>query len=192
MLILLGEIPDRCILAFHHARWMSSVIYAAKMYLFRDSMGYNEETTVKLRDICLFNALMYFKNWLACPIEVDVPFNYLKLFNELQDFKVINKEISERTSRIFKNHFWYLTKEIAVFSLFSKSSDNETKNIVKKLQSYQCGELKKGAPTFPVVTKNTKIPSLIGQNSWLLFETLGVNTEWLKTPVQTWEENEDS
>ena len=41
------------------------------------------------------------------------------------------------------------------------------------------------------MTKNKKIPSMIGQNSWLLFETLGVNTEWLKTPVQTWEENED-
>ena len=56
MLILLGEIPDRDVHwrkpeAFYHARWMSSVIYAAKMYLFRDSMGYNEETTVKLRDM---------------------------------------------------------------------------------------------------------------------------------------------
>ena len=70
-------------------------------------------------------------------------------------------------------------------------SDNQKKNIVKKLQSYQCSELKKGAQTFPVVTKNTKISSLIGQNSWLLFETLGVNTKWLKTPVQTWEKNED-
>ena len=50
--------------------------------------------------------------------------------------------------------------------------------------------MKKGTPTFPVVKKNTKIPSLVGQNSCLLFETLGVN-KWLKTPVQTWEENED-
>lgn len=41
------------------------------------------------------------------------------------------------------------------------------------------------------MTKNTKIPSLIGQNSWFLFETLGLNTEWLKTPVQTWVENRD-
>ena len=62
--------------------------------------------------------------------------------------------------------FWYLTEEIDVLSLFSKKlSDNKKKNIVKKLQSYQCGELKKGAPTFPIVTKNTKIPSFIGQNS---------------------------
>ena len=156
------------------------------MYLFRDSMGYNEETTVKLRDIYLFNALVYVKHWLACPNGVNAPFNSLKLFNKLQDFKVINKEISERISRVFKNNFWYLTKEIAVFSLFSKKlSDNEKKNTVKKLQSYKCGELKNSALTFPVVTKNTQIPSLIGQNSWLLFETLGVNTEWLKTPVQT-------
>ena len=94
---------------------MSSVIYAAKMYLFRYFIGYNEETTVKLRDICLFNALVYVKHWLACPVGVDPPFNDMKLINELQDFKVINKEISERTSRIFKNHFWYLTKDFAVF-----------------------------------------------------------------------------
>ena len=58
MSILLGEIPDRGVHwrkpgAFHHARWISSVIYAAKMYFFRDSMGYNEETTVKLRDVFL-------------------------------------------------------------------------------------------------------------------------------------------
>ena len=67
MLVLLGEISDRGVHwckpgAFHHARWMLSVIYPAKMYLFRDSMGYNEETTVKLRDICLFNALVYVKH----------------------------------------------------------------------------------------------------------------------------------
>ena len=90
------------------------------MYLFRDSMGYNEEATVKLSDVCLFNALVYVKHWLACPVGVDTSFNDLKLFNELQDFKVINKEISERTSRIFRKHFWYLSEEIAVFSLFSK------------------------------------------------------------------------
>ena len=82
MLILLGEIPDRGVHwrklgAFHHARWMSFVIYAAKMYLFRDSMGYNEETTLKLRDIYLFNALVYVKHWLVCSVEVDAPFNDL-------------------------------------------------------------------------------------------------------------------
>ena len=62
ILLLLREVPDRGVHwrkpgAFHLARWMSSVIYAAKMYLFRDSMGYNEETTVKLREIHLFNGL---------------------------------------------------------------------------------------------------------------------------------------
>ena len=100
MLILLGETPERGVHwrkpeAFLHARWMSFVIYAAKIYVFRDSMGYNEETTVKLRDICLFNALVYVKHLLACPVGVDAPFNGLKLFNELQDFKVINKKISD-------------------------------------------------------------------------------------------------
>ena len=60
---------------------------------------------------------------------------------------------------------------------------------MKKLQTYQCGELKKGAPTFPAVTKNSKNSIIDRTNSWLLFETLVVNSEWLKTPVQTWEEN---
>ena len=69
------EIPDRCVHspkpgAFHNTRSMSSVIDAAKMYLFRDSIGYNEETTVELRDICLFNALVHVKHWLACPFGV--------------------------------------------------------------------------------------------------------------------------
>ena len=58
MLIFLGEVPDTGVHwrkpgAFHHARRMLSMIYAAKMYLSRDSMGYNEESTVKLRDIYL-------------------------------------------------------------------------------------------------------------------------------------------
>ena len=76
--------------------------------------------------------------------------------------------------------------------MFSKKfSENEKRNIFKKLQSYQCSELIKGSPNFPVVSKNTKIPSLIGQKPLLLFETLGVNTEWLKTPVQTWEQKKD-
>ena len=69
------EILDRCVQrrkpgAFHNTRSMSSVIDAAKMYLLRDSIGYNEETTVELKDICLFNALVHFKHWLACPFGV--------------------------------------------------------------------------------------------------------------------------
>lgn len=84
-----------------------------------------------------------------------------------------------------------MTEETSVFSLFSdKVSNEEKKQVARKLQSFPF-ELKEGVPSFPVVTKNTKLSSLIGKNSWLLFKALGIGSEWLSTSVKTWEQNEE-
>lgn len=198
MLVLLGETPDRGIHwqkpgACHHARWMSTVIYAAKMYLFNEQMGYDEEMVSKLEQICLFNALVYTKHWLQASKGVDAPANDLQLIKELKEFEEINEAVSVKTLTTFQNHYWYLTEEVAVFALFSnKVTATEKRQITQKLKKYNCLQtLPKGVPTFPEVTNSTKISSLIGQNSWLLFTSLKLETNWMSDPVNKWEQNSD-
>lgn len=163
MLILLGETPERGIHwlkpgACHHARWMSTVIYSAKMYLFSKQMMYDKEMVSKLEQICLFNALVYTKHWLESPNGVDAPFNDLQLIKELKDFEDLggsfNKEVSVKASNVFKNHYWYLTEELAVFALFSNKMSNEKRQIAQKLKMYKNFQnLPKGVPTFPDIKR---------------------------------------
>lgn len=113
-------------------------------------MMYDKEMVSKLEQICLFNALVYTKHWLESPNGVDAPFNDLQLIKELKDFEDINKEVSVKASNILKNHYWYLTEELAVFALFSnKVVPNEKRQIAQKLKMYKNFQnLPKGVPTF--------------------------------------------
>lgn len=48
-----------------------------------------------------------------------------------------------------------------------------------------------GAPTFPNLTANTKLPMLIGPNSWLLFQTFNSEALWLNKPPSVWKYDPD-
>ena len=72
MLVLLAETPERGIHwrkpgSFHHVRWMSTIIYLAKVYLFSEQMEYVKEIVSKLESKCLFNALYEYKTLASTP-----------------------------------------------------------------------------------------------------------------------------
>src|SRR6218665_1861836 len=88
MLILLGEEPPRGIHwlrpgAYHHARWMSTVLYSAKMYAFGEQLKYSQTKMEKLSRVCMFNALFYVKAWLSTTSAADAPLNDLQLWHDL-------------------------------------------------------------------------------------------------------------
>ena len=52
-------------------------------------------------------------------------------------------------------------------------------------------KFKLGKPTFPKVMSGTRLVDLIGQNSYMLFDILHVDYNWLKKEPKVWEEDED-
>lgn len=122
-LIILGEeIPDYKFKrpgAYHHARWMSKVIYCLKMYIFRKQMGYSKDICDNLNDFCLFVGLIYSRYWIQCPLTCDAPLNDLNMYNDLHRYAQINKKISDSASAKLSRHLWYLSEELVPLSLFS-------------------------------------------------------------------------
>lgn len=84
MLILLDQNPPHGVhwlqpAAYYHARWLSCVLYTAKMYAFSAHMKYDDTKIDNLRRICTFNALLYVKAWLSATSAADAPGNGLDM-----------------------------------------------------------------------------------------------------------------
>lgn len=98
-------------------------------------------------------------------------------------------KVADAAIKAMERHLWYLTEELVIFSLFSnRISTMERRMIAQKLlktskpKVFNCGR-----PKFPILKKSTNLSSLIGPNSWYLFELLGVNTDWIGMPVEQWD-----
>ena len=50
--------------AMHHARWMSKVLYAIKIWMFRGQFKLTKGEETGLRDIAVFSVHIYLKAWM--------------------------------------------------------------------------------------------------------------------------------
>lgn len=134
-LLILGKLPDqeeknyhfKIPGAYHMARWMAKVIYCFKIYLFREEFKLTTKEEKNLCEFCLFASLVYVKSWISCPNASDAPVNDLFLFQQLKQFAVVNKTISEAAVKKFQNHLWYLSPELVPLALFSNKLKTEEK-----------------------------------------------------------------
>ena len=197
MLILLGEDPPRGVHwlqpgAFHHARWMATILYSSKMYAFGEQLNYDQAKMDKLRRMCLFNALFYVKAWLSAGSAADAPVNDLRLWNDLMWYKRFDPAVAQAAMTALHRHLWYLTEEIAPFALFSTLlSDSNKKQVVRQLRRHEDDAtscLQQGVPIFPQLSTSSPIQlsSLVGAKSWQLFRVLQVDNNWMTLPPTQW------
>lgn len=124
--------------ADHHARWMSKLIYSFKIYLFRDQFPLSKEEEDNMRNFCLFGCLVYVKYWIQCPQPTDAPINDLCFYKEIENYKLLNKEVADSALDKLQNHLWYLSSELVVLALFSDKVSVQEKgrmiDVMKKRQ----------------------------------------------------------
>lgn len=193
MLILLGVEPPRGTHwmqpgAYHHARWMATIIYSAKMYAFGEQLGYDQAKMEKLKRICVFNALFYVRYWLSAVRCADAPANDLQFNAEMNQFKKIDPDLAKAVLTVLNRHMWYLTEEAVPLALFSsRVPDTEKKRIALQILKMKAGDaLTRGVPIFPQLKPSTKLTHLIGKNSQLIFDLLGISYDWLSLPPASW------
>ena len=73
--------------AFHHARWMCTILYTSKMFAFADLAEYEKSYIEKLSQFCKFTLLFYVKMWLTCTNTIDAPFSDLEFYKEMLNYK---------------------------------------------------------------------------------------------------------
>ena len=181
--------------AFHHARWMCSILYTSKMFAFADLAEYEESYIEKLSRFCKFALLFYVKIWITCPNTINAPFNDLEFYKEMLIYKKIDNDVAVAALEAFNRHLWYLTEEMVPLSLFSdKVSDCEktkiAKTILKNIKE-NC-EHDIGFPQFPLLKQSTCLTDLIGPKSSILLNLFGYSNQddgWLAKSPKFWKAN---
>lgn len=74
--IFIGGVPTRGIHfqapgAMHRARWMAKVIYAIKIWLFRDQFRLTASEEKGIRDLAVFAVIIHLKAWMTAPLAVE-------------------------------------------------------------------------------------------------------------------------
>lgn len=139
-LIYCGVTPPRGIKfsapgAFHHARWMSKLIYSLKIYIFKNQFKLTKKEEEGLIKFNTFSCLVYMKSWFTSPVAIDATFNDLELLKKLYEFKDINNNCADLAIAAMKRHLWYFTEEMVGISFFcEKISLEEKMNMVKNLE----------------------------------------------------------
>ena len=119
------------------------------------------------------------------PLGADAAYNDLKLWHDLNKYCKHDPQVANAAMKALERHFWYLTEECAVFSLFSnRLSTSERQQIARTLLRIpRPRQSERGHPTFPMLSHSTKLSSLIGPKSWFLFHSMGIGADWLGKPV---------
>ena len=171
------------------ARWMNKLIYSFKIYLFRDQFNLTVKEKNNLREFCLFCSLFYVKAWIICTKASDAAINDLLLFKQINQYKTVNKVVSNAAMNKFKSHLWYLGSELVLLSLFStKVPIEEKKLIVEKIKT--CGEdwkLRGLKLTEIKNLENQNLHELVNSASICALRSLKINIDFvLNNEPETW------
>jgi len=192
--IFLGGTPTRGIHfqlpgAMHRARWMSKVIYAIKMWLFRQQFRMTAAEEKGIRELAIFAVLIHLRAWLTAPLPVEAPLNDFNLMKQLLEYP--NPAVSSATSKKLGLHLWYLSEELIGLALF----DQRLPAASKKLMIAAMDDV---APEHPPKRPRVETNAFIGDrgleqfctsNSKKLFDILRIPCGFLTQEPSQWQED---
>lgn len=190
---------DKFIIGAHHsARFMAYGIYTLKLEMLSSQLDLSQDDITSIHRMAIFVALFYAEQFLKSRLASISPAQDLKYLHYIQLYRVLDDKGAEVVTQSLKNHLWYLTAELVIFSLFdSELPDTVRKNIVFKLLSFtRPKHFAHGKPKFPSIDTDSPIDypdqlvSFVGPRFWLLFHLLkmdGAALDWMKAPVKYWQ-----
>ena len=118
-------------------------------------------------------------------------YNDLQLFKSLYDYMDVDGPIAVETLEDLRRHGWYTTQKTVVYSLFSnRLTDDEKSRMAALILTFSPpAEFPLGKPQFQEVTWKTELWDLCGPNSYMLFNILGTDSDWLHLSPEEWKEN---
>ena len=106
-----------------------------------------------------------------------------EITRNLTIYKKIDKKVADSCNKVFQRHTWYLTEENISFSLFNENLPISVREklaaaIVKTTKKE--GRLEVRKPELPDVKDSSTLADFAGPRSRLLFDLVGVNTQFLE------------
>ena len=175
--------------AISKARWMAVNIYAIKMFMFQDQLGYDDAERDKLLRVVTFISMLYTRVWMASTRAADAPSYDLQLYHDLLQYQDQDPEIAEAALGKLMNHQWYLTQELVPLSIFSSETTDQLKSAIAASIALQHkpSSFRRGRPNFPRdIDATTSLEDLTGPQSHATLDLLGIDIECLQSPPSTW------
>ena len=105
-------------------------------------------------------------------------------------FQDIDAPIAASVKQSITRHLWYLTEQLVIFGLFDADVEDTVKQTMAELlhRTPRPQAFPPGKPVFPAarLEREPRLPILVGPNSWLLFNLLGMTGDWLALPPAQW------
>ena len=172
--------------ADHHARWMSKAIYILKMSLLIHQLDLHWRTKKKIQQMTLFAVFVYLESWFTAGSIFSAASNDIKLYNRIQKFQVINKQVSVSSTAVINRHTWYLTEDLIPLALFDEDVPLETRNtLAKNISMLPSVEVENKKPVLPTLNKKSCLTDFVGTRSTLIFSLLEVPHSFLNDPEWT-------
>ena len=115
------------------------------------------------------------------------------MFHKLKKFSKIDVDIANAATSVLNRHTWYLLEETVPMALFSsKLSNDEKSQLASKILTFEREKLdlkdwKLEKPNLQLdITSSTTLADLVGRKSFLLWDSLGLDHQWLKREPSTW------
>ena len=182
--------------AYHHARWMSKVLYVLKLAMLKPTFTYEVE---KIRSLALFYSVYYAKAWLTSIFAAEAPVQDLTIFKALEEvcntkgnWPVEFQHIAEAAKTKLSYHTWYLSERLVALALFSDNPDIvdiPTKERMRKAILNQ----KNKNPTHteqqrPECSsyKKKQLSDFVGRDTITFFKLLHLDEDLLTKHVSEW------
>ena len=179
--------------AFTHSRWMARIIYTLMIALFQHQLEHISEFAEydldRIWSLAAFLSLYYVRYWFLSPNLADAAVNDLEMWNNLNDIMLLSsqhirnypchfKEMAAAAQQKLNNHLWFLTERHIIFALASDRVSIAVKTqMINKLRSFRLSStpaavIGNGLVQMPVLQKSTRLPDLIGPDSFSFFDIL--------------------
>ena len=208
-MVLLGEAPPNFSWkkpgAAHKARFCSFGIYINKAVAFSEQLDLDKEVVEPLIRVATFIATLYVPYFISASTGCDAAVNDLEMFKKLNIFSNTESDLAESALAVLCRHTWYLQEETVPFALFSKKlTIDEKSRLAAKLLTFEEDkplhwekELEPGQQSYQLgkpilelnLTPQTSLVDLLGANSFLLWDILGLDWQWLKQSPEEWDKS---
>ena len=152
---------------------------------------------LKLKEFVKFVMYVYVPWLIAALVASGAPSNDLHLINRVMQYRKTNAAIAGAALNAIGRHTWYLTEELVPLSFFCYSVSNDQKQkMAQKLRKFEVKEAcinrcgtgygKPVLPRVPIAEEND-LRSFIGQDSYMFFKMLKLDSQFLSLPVKQWE-----
>lgn len=177
----------------HHARWMAKLIYAIKIYLFRNQshvFHLTKKELCQLQRFVQFGALLYTRAWVEAPLAAEAPAGDLEFWSNLEAYKSIDREIATATMKVLEHHLWYLSDELVGLALFSdRVPATEKVKIVEGMSREPGVRCVRGDPT--ALVKGTRLGDFASKRTRNILHQMKIGESFLKLPPVSWNTNEE-